>query len=71
MWLEIHERRFAGDRSDPLENENMLTAAALMEKDLRHAVGLAADLGLALPGAELAAGFGDEIYVVDPPIELP
>jgi 3-hydroxyisobutyrate dehydrogenase-like beta-hydroxyacid dehydrogenase len=66
VWLEIHERRLRGDRSDPIENEHMVTAAALMEKDLRHAVALGAELGLVLPGSAVAAGFGDEIYQVPP-----
>jgi 3-hydroxyisobutyrate dehydrogenase len=70
VWLEIHERRLRGERSDPVEDEHMVTAAALMEKDLRHAVALGAELGLVLPGSAVTAGFGDEIYQV-PGLDVP
>jgi len=63
VWLDIYEARHRGDTTPELD-ANMLTAAELLENDLRHAVALGAERGVALSASELVAEFADEIYVV-------
>jgi 3-hydroxyisobutyrate dehydrogenase-like beta-hydroxyacid dehydrogenase len=66
VWLDIYEARRRGE-SDPVLDANMETASDLLAKDLRHAVALAAALGIVLPASAVTAGFGDQIYRVHRP----
>lgn len=64
ILLEIHERRRSiGAGPDP-EADYFRGASALLAKDLGHAVELAREGGLELPGAALTRGLGAEIYQV-------
>ncbi len=63
IYLEIFERR-RHDQGDGRETEYLRTSAAVLEKDLRIAVELAAAHGLALPGSALVAPRGLEVYRV-------
>ena len=65
IYLEIYERRRAGAGDGP-ETEYLRTSAAVLEKDLRIAVELAARHGLELPGSALVAPRGLEVYRVEP-----
>lgn len=65
VWLGIYEARRRGE-TDATLDADMRTAADLLAKDLRHAVALGAELGLALPASEVTAGFADAIYRVTP-----
>lgn len=65
VWLGIYEARRRGE-TDATLDADMRTAANLLAKDLRHAVALGAELGLALPASEVTAGFADAIYRVTP-----
>jgi 3-hydroxyisobutyrate dehydrogenase-like beta-hydroxyacid dehydrogenase len=63
LFLQILELR----RDEPdgfLPNGAFETSSALLEKDLRHACGLAAEHGLELPGAALTRTMGDALYQV-------
>jgi PPOX class probable F420-dependent enzyme len=66
VFLDIYERR----RLDPggtAENATFATYAALSDKDLGHAVEVAAANGLDLPGARMVATMGDRLYRVEAP----
>jgi 3-hydroxyisobutyrate dehydrogenase-like beta-hydroxyacid dehydrogenase len=63
VWLGIYEARRRGD-SDPVLDANMVTAADLFAKDLRHAVELGADLGVDLAASAAAVPFADQVYLV-------
>jgi 3-hydroxyisobutyrate dehydrogenase len=65
VWLDIYERRLV-DPGGPEEQAAFRTYAALLEKDLRHAVELGDRLGVDLPGARLMVGRGAATYAVDP-----
>lgn len=67
VFLDIYERR----RLDPggtAENVTFATYAALSDKDLRHAVEVAAAHGLDLPGARMVSTMGRQLYRVDPQV---
>jgi len=66
VFLDIYERR----RLDPggtAENATFATYAALSDKDLGHAVEVAAARGLDLPGARMVSTMGDQLYRVEAP----
>ncbi len=66
VFFDIYERR----RLDPgpaAESDTFRTYAALLDKDLRHAVELAAVHGLELPGSRLMSTRGAATYVVEDP----
>ena len=64
VFLDIYERRRL-DRGDSAEQATFATYAALSDKDLRHAVEVAAAHGLDLPGPRLASRpWGREFYRV-------
>ena len=63
VWLGIYEARRRGE-TDPVLDANMVTAADLYAKDLRHAVALGADLGVDLAASAAAIPFADQIYLV-------
>jgi 3-hydroxyisobutyrate dehydrogenase len=67
VFLDIYERRRL-DPGSPAEQATFATYAALSDKDLRHAVEVAAAHGLELPGARLAATMGAQFYRVDPTV---
>jgi len=64
VWLEIYERRRL-DPGPPEEEAMLRTSAALLDKDLRHAVELGDRLGVDLPGVRLMVGRGAATYAVD------
>jgi len=70
VWLAIHEARYRGE-TDATLDANMLVAADLLEKDLRHALALGAERGVVLPATAVAATAAERIYRVrafaDPP----
>lgn len=63
VWLDIYERRRL-DPGDTTENATFATYAALLDKDLRHAVELADAGGIDIPGARSMVGRGAETYAV-------
>lgn len=63
VWLDIYERRRL-DPGDEAERATFRTYAALLDKDLRHALELADGLGLDLPGTRAMAGRGAATYAV-------
>jgi 3-hydroxyisobutyrate dehydrogenase-like beta-hydroxyacid dehydrogenase len=63
VWLDIYEARRRG-QSDPVLDANMVTAADLYAKDLRHAVALGAEKGVDLAASAAAIPFADQIYLV-------
>jgi 3-hydroxyisobutyrate dehydrogenase len=63
VWLDIYETRRRGG-TDPVMDTNMVTAADLFAKDLRHAVALGAELGLDLAASAAAVPFADQVYLV-------
>lgn len=67
VFLDIYERRRV-DPGAPSEQALFATYAALSDKDLRHAVEVAAAHGLDLPGARLASTMGARFYRVDPTV---
>jgi 3-hydroxyisobutyrate dehydrogenase len=67
VFLDIYERRRL-DPGAPDEQAVFATYAALSDKDLRHAVEVAAAHGLDLPGARLASTMGPQFYRVDPTV---
>ena len=67
VFLDIYERRRL-DPGAPAEQAVFATYAALSDKDLRHAVEVAAAHGLDLPGARLASTMGAQFYRVDPTV---
>jgi 3-hydroxyisobutyrate dehydrogenase-like beta-hydroxyacid dehydrogenase len=70
VWLAIHEARYRGE-TDATLDANMLVAADLLAKDLRHALALAVEHGIVLPATAVTATAADRIYRVrayaDPP----
>ena len=64
VFLEIYERRRL-DRGTEAESATFRTYAALLDKDLRHAVELGAAHGVDLPAARLMSTRGAATYVVD------
>ena len=67
VFLDIYERRRL-DRGAPAEQAIFATYAALSDKDLRHAVEVAAAHGLDLPGTRLASTLGAQFYRVGPAV---
>jgi 3-hydroxyisobutyrate dehydrogenase len=63
VWLGIYEARRRGE-TDPVLDANMVTAADLYAKDLRHAVALGAEHGIDLAASAAAIPFADQIYLV-------
>jgi 3-hydroxyisobutyrate dehydrogenase len=63
VWLDIYERRRV-EPGDEVEQATFGTYAALLDKDLRHALELADGLGLDLPGARAMSGRGAATYAV-------
>lgn len=65
IFLAIYERRRKGEVTDA-EDEIMQVSAALLDKDLRHAVAVGEEYGVRMPVAERLVGLGDDVYLVDP-----